>query len=167
MTGYDLAAFADRSIGQFFPLARSHVYTELDRLCGCGLLEVTEVEQERFPTKRVYAITRAGVEVLEGWLDDPTLPPERHRNLFLVRVFFGDRMSPGRIEELLSSYEQAQRANRDRLAELVERLADRPRSRYRRATAMFGLTQAQAKLDWIQQVRPVLLEGCYAEPDRC
>jgi PadR family transcriptional regulator, regulatory protein AphA len=148
-------------------LTHSHVYPELDRLCGCGLLDVTEVEQERFPTKRVYEITESGVEVLEGWLDDSAMPPERQRNLFLVRLFFGDRMSSGQIEELLSSDEQAQRARRDLLAELVERLAQRPESTYRRAPAMLGLAQAQAKPEWIGQVRPVLLHARCAEPDRC
>lgn len=165
--GHELAAFAERSVGQFFSLTRSHVYSELDRLCQLGMLEVTEVEQERFPTKRVYEITKAGVEVLEAWLDGSELRPERQRNLFLVRVFFGDRMSSGRLEELLDSYEQAARERHDRLADVAERLADRPESTFRRATALFGVSQAQASLDWIDQVRPLLLQARCADPDRC
>ena len=162
--GHDSTAFAERSIGQFFPSTHSHVYTELDRLCGCGLLDVTEIEQERFPTKRVYEITESGVEVLEGWLDDSAMPPERQRNLFLVRPFFGDRMSPGPIEELLSSDEQAQRARRDLLAELVERLAQRPESTYRRAPAMLlGPGAGEARVDRAGSSGA----PTRAEPDRC
>ena len=166
-TGHDLAAFAERSIGQFFSLTRSHVYSELERLCRSGLLDVTEVVQERFPAKRVYEITAEGVEVLEAWLDDVELPPTRQRNLFLVRVFFGDRMTSGALAELLDAYEGATRARRDRYAEVVDRLADRPRSTFRRATAMFGLAQAQASLDWVAAVRPFLLEARAVDPDRC
>jgi DNA-binding PadR family transcriptional regulator len=166
-TGHDLAAFAERSIGQFFSLTRSHVYSELERLCHMGLLDVTEVEQERFPTKRVYEITVEGVDVLEAWLHDAELPPARERNLFLVRVFFGDRIAGGRLAELLDSYEEATRARRDRYAEVVDRLADRPQSTFRRATAMFGLAQAQASLDWIGEVRPLLLEARAVDQDRC
>ncbi len=166
-TGHDLAAFAERSIGQFFSLTRSHVYSELERLCRLGLLDVTEVEQERFPTKRVYEVTEEGVDVLEAWLDDSELPPERQRNLFLVRLFFGDRMPSATVEELLDSYEQATRERRDRLAGVVDRLADRPQSAFRRATAMFGVAQAQARLDWIDQVRPLLLGERCADPERC
>jgi len=73
--GHDLAAFAERSIGQFFSLTRSHIYSELERLCGLGLLDVTEVEQERFPTKRVCEVTGAGVEVLEAWVETDGPPP--------------------------------------------------------------------------------------------
>jgi DNA-binding PadR family transcriptional regulator len=43
MTGYELAAYAERSIGNFFPLTRSHIYSELDRLGRLGLLEATEI----------------------------------------------------------------------------------------------------------------------------
>ena len=32
MTGYELTGYADRSIGNFFPLTRSHIYSELERL---------------------------------------------------------------------------------------------------------------------------------------
>jgi len=165
--GHDLVAFAQRSIGNFFPLTRSHVYSELDRLCRLGLLSATEVEQERFPTKRVYEITGEGTEVLAAWVDDTELPRERQRSLFLVRIFFGDRMSSARLEELLASYERAARARRDRFAEVSERLAERPQSTFRRATAMFGLAQAQAMLDWVAEVRPLLLGDRYADSDRC
>lgn len=166
-TGHGLDAFAERSIGQFFSMTRSHVYSELDRLCRLGLLDETEVEQERFPTKRVYEINADGLEVLEGWLDDARLPSERQRNLFLVRVFFGDRLSSERLEDLLDAYEQATRERWDRYAEVVDRLAERPQSTFRRATAMFGLSQAQASLDWIAEVRPLLLQAQVVRPDRC
>ena len=46
MTGYELTGFAERSIGNFFPLTRSHIYSELDRLGRLGLLAAAEVEQE-------------------------------------------------------------------------------------------------------------------------
>jgi len=166
-TGHDLASFAERSIGQFFSLTRSHIYSELDRLCRLGLLDATEIEQERFPTKRVYDITSDGTEVLSAWLEDPDLPHQRQRNLFLVKVFFGDRMSAARVGEMLDSYARAARARRDRLTEVVDRLAERPQSTFRRATAMLGVSQAQATLDWVEQVRPLLLHHRCADPDRC
>ncbi len=154
--GHELAGYAQRSIGNFFPLTRSHVYSELDRLCRLGLLEATEVPQERFPTKRVYEITAEGEEVLRAWLEDSPVERERHRDLFLVRVFFGDRMSSVRLEAILDEYEVEARVRRDRLGVLVEGLADRPQAGFRRATAMFGVRREQAKLDWVADVRPLL-----------
>src|SRR5579863_10097558 len=112
----------------FFPLTRSHVFTELARLHQAGLLHATEVPQERFPTKRVYAITDEGEAVLRRWLEQSVIGPDRQRNGFLVRIFFADRMSPDRIEALLDQYETAAAARRDQLAGVVDRLADRPQS---------------------------------------
>lgn len=155
--GHDLAGYADRSIGNFFPLTRSHIYSELDRLCRLGLLEATEVPQQRFPTKRVYAITADGEEMLREWLENSPVGSDRQRNLFLVRIFFADRMCPARLEELLGQYAAEARARRDRLAEVVGRLADRPQATFRRATAMFGVRREQASLDWVAEVRPLLL----------
>lgn len=162
MTGYELAGYAERSIGNFFPLTRSHIYAELDRLGRLGLLEATEIPQETAPTKRVYEITRAGSEALQRWLEDDDMFEERSRNLFLVRIFFGDRTSPDRIEALLNDYENAARARRDHLTAVVDRLADRPGSVFRRSTAMYGVRREQAKLDWIAEVRPMLLAAAAA-----
>jgi DNA-binding PadR family transcriptional regulator len=161
--GHELAQFAERSIGYFFPLTRSHIYLELDRLCQLGLLEATEVDQERFPTKRVYELTEKGGSILQRWLDDAELVPERPRNLFLVRVFFGDRMSQERIEALLDEYEQEARQRSEQFTEIVDRLAPRPESAFRRATALYGLRREEAKLQWLAEMRPVLLAQARGE----
>jgi len=134
--GHELAGYAERSIGNFFPLTRSHVYSELDRLCQLGLLEATEVRQQRFPTKRVYEITGEGEGVLRRWLEESPVGPDRQRNLFLVRMFFGDRISPVRLGAILDEYEAEARTRRDRLSEVVQRLGERPQAAFRRATAI-------------------------------
>jgi DNA-binding PadR family transcriptional regulator len=61
------------------------------------LLEATETVQRDAPTKRVYQITLAGSNEFQRWLDDAALTEERSRNLFLVRILFGDRTSRERL----------------------------------------------------------------------
>jgi len=157
MTGYDLAAYAERSIGNFFPLTRSHIYSELDRLGRLGLLDATEIPQEDAPTKRVYEITPAGSDEIRLWLEDPVIKEERSRSLFLVRIFFGDRSSPEQLAALLDDFESRALVRRDRLAAIADKLAGRPGSVFRRSTAMFGVRREQANLDWVAEVRPMLL----------
>lgn len=157
VAGYALLSYAERSVGNFFPLTRSHIYSELGRLRRLGLLEATEVAQENAPTKWVYEITAEGGDALQHWLEETAVSEERSRSMFLVRIFFGHRTSPGRMEGLLDEYEAAARARRDHLAAVADRLADRPGSVFRRSTAMFGVHREQAKLDWIAEVRPMLL----------
>ncbi|HTP17080.1 MAG TPA: PadR family transcriptional regulator [Streptosporangiaceae bacterium] len=162
MTGYELAAYAERSIGNFFPLTRSHIYSELNRLGRLGLLEATDIAQENAPAKRVYEITPDGSDELRHWLGDAVMKEERSRSLFLVRIFFGDRTSPEHLAALLDEFESAALARRDRLAAMVDKLADRPASVFRRSTAMFGLCREQASLDWVAEVRPMLLAASAA-----
>jgi DNA-binding PadR family transcriptional regulator len=157
MTGYELAAYAERSIANFFSLTRSHIYSELDRLGRLGLLDATEIEQDSAPTKRVYQITPAGGAELRHWLEDPVMKEERARSLFLVRIFFGDRSSPEQLTALLDDFESRAVIRRDRLAAVADKLADRPGSVFRRSTAMFGVRREQANLDWVADVRPMLL----------
>jgi DNA-binding PadR family transcriptional regulator len=154
--GHELAGFSERSIGNFFPIARSQVYSELERLCRLGLLSVTEVPQQRWPTKRVYVVTEAGEAVLRRWLEHAPVEADRNRNLFLVRVFFGDQVSPERLDALLDEYEANARAYHGTLAAVAERLAERPGSAFRRATALFGMRHAQATLEWVADVRLIL-----------
>jgi PadR family transcriptional regulator, regulatory protein AphA len=120
---------------------------------------------------RVYEITAEGEDVLQDWLEESPVDPERQRDPFLVRVFFADRMSSARLVAILDAYETEARARRDRLGEVAHRLADRPHATFRRATAMVGVRREQAKLDWIADVRPLLLaaagSGSVREGEEC
>lgn len=164
VTGYGLVGYAERTVGNFFPLTRSHIYSELRRLGQLGLLDATEVEQDSAPTKRVYEITAKGREELGYWLEEEAMSEERTRSMFLVRVFFGDRTSPDRMAALLDQFERRARARRDALATVVDRLADRPESVFRRATAMLGVHREEANLDWVTQTRPTLLAAYGTAP---
>jgi DNA-binding PadR family transcriptional regulator len=165
MNGYELTSYAELSIGNFFPLTRSHIYSELDRLGRLGLLEATEIEQDNAPTKRVYEITPAGSDALRHWLADPQTKDERARSVFLVRIFFGDRSSPGQLAALLDDFESRAAIRRDRLSALVDKLADRPASVFRRSTAMLGVRREQANLDWVAEVRPILMAALTTAQD--
>jgi PadR family transcriptional regulator, regulatory protein AphA len=162
MTGYELTAYAEQSIGNFFPLTRSHIYAELDRLGRLGLLGATEIEQENAPTKRVYEITSSGHDELRRWLEDPEIKEDRIRSLFLVRIFFGDRLSPEHLTSLLDDFESRAVIRRDRIAAIADKLADRPASVFRRATALLGVRREQAMLDWVAEARPMLLAASAA-----
>ena len=67
-SGYDIVAFAERTISFFWPLSRSQLYAELARLEELGWASGTTVEQDRYPNKRVYTPTRAGMTALREWL---------------------------------------------------------------------------------------------------
>jgi len=110
----------------------------------------------------VYTITPAGSAALARWLEGTLESEGRSRNLFLVRIFFGHRTTPGRLAELLDQFEAAARFRHDQLAMMAEKLADRPGSAFRRSTAVFGLRHEAASLQWVTEMRPVLLAAAAA-----
>lgn len=151
-SGYDLVAFADRSIAYFWPVSRSLMYRELGRLEDLGLLVATEVVQPKLPDKRVYSITERGQQALDRWLAESGLQEVRYRNGFLVKLLLGRRMSPEQRKDLLAQYREAVEAELTDLMAIVARLERDPDGRLGRLTALHGVRQAQARLAWIEEV---------------
>lgn len=98
-SGYDLNKAVEGSIGYFWTPAKSQIYGELKRLTALGYVEELEVPQQGRPDKRVYTITAAGDEALQNWLTTRDEHPEEIKSTFLLKLFFGHRLSP---EEILS-----------------------------------------------------------------
>ena len=162
--GYELGARAASSIAHFWPLTRTHISTELERLEALGYATATKVAQERLPDKRVYAATPAGLRALDAWLSDPDPGDYRPRHPMLVKLYFAARAAPARVAMLLARYRAAAAARRDRFAAIVaehdaalaaEGARAAPR-RFQRATALFGLRRAEADLAWLDQLPAAL-----------
>lgn len=152
MSGYDLAALATRSIAHFWPISKSQVYAELARLEADGYVAGTHVEQDNRPDKRRYELTAAGDEALTGWLEGDDYPPDRTRSGFLAKFFFGEQISTARRIAMLGEYRAEVDAYRGELQAIVDKLEERPGSAYGRATALYGVLTADAKLEWADRM---------------
>ncbi|MEX0873784.1 MAG: PadR family transcriptional regulator [Actinomycetota bacterium] len=152
MSGYELALRVDRTIANFWQISKSQVYGELSRLEELGLVLGTDVEQSRRPDKRTYEVTASGSEALDEWLVGPGHGSRRLRSGLLLKVFFAHRMTQERFSELLVGYRAEAEAERDHLAPIVESLAGSSDAYFTRATALYGLRQAEASLAWIGEV---------------
>jgi PadR family transcriptional regulator, regulatory protein AphA len=155
-SGYELGSLAERTIAHFWPITRAHIYAELGRLENAGLVTATEVSQRGRPDKRVYAITDAGERALDDWLASADLGHERRRNPLLLKVFFGDRMAPERLAELLAAERSRCEANRARYAAIAAALEHDPHAVLRRATVLYGVRCAESQLAWIDEVEPLI-----------
>ncbi len=161
-SGYELGSRAAASIDNFWPLTRTHIYGELSKLEALGYVVGVEVAQEHLPDKRVYSVTPEGAQALDAWLDNPDPGVPRPRQPMLVKLFFGERVTPEQAAALLTQYEAQALARRDRFAAAAAADAaavaadpDSPR-RFGRAAALFGLRRAEADLTWVDEVRAEL-----------
>jgi len=84
MSGGEIVAAVEGSVGRFWNVTRSQIYRELQSLSQAGLVELGEIGPRR---RRPYGITAGGREVFLAWLEqDPG--PDLIRSPFLLKFFF-------------------------------------------------------------------------------
>jgi len=84
MSGGEIVAAVEMSVGHFWNITRSQIYRELHALATAGFVELGEVGPRR---RSPYAITDRGREAFLAWLErDPG--PDLIRSPFLLKFFF-------------------------------------------------------------------------------
>jgi PadR family transcriptional regulator AphA len=85
---YELTRQMDRSLGRFWPRARSKLYEEPKKLVAAGLAVASDERVGRRP-RTVYSITPAGRAALADWLRTPGSGPVLEFEQ-LLKVWFSD-----------------------------------------------------------------------------
>jgi DNA-binding PadR family transcriptional regulator len=145
LTGWDLNALAQVSVGFFWNMTRSQIYRELQALEQLGFVGVEETGSRN---ARRFHLTPAGRARLKEWLNEP--PGDSiERNPFLVKLFFADQMSVRERKKLLTAararHEQ-QLATLEGVVTMAEEL-----SPYAAATATYGIAVERAILGWFDE----------------
>ncbi len=87
--GYELKSQLERVFGESYPPPNiGQVYLTLQRLEKGGLIRGEDVVQADRPNKRIYEITRAGRQVVDEWLAEPSEGP-RVRDDFFMKLALG------------------------------------------------------------------------------
>jgi PadR family transcriptional regulator, regulatory protein AphA len=150
-SGYDLSKLVEESIGFFFTPAKSQIYAELKRLVSRGYATEREVEQDRRPDKRLYAVTEEGREALREWVEGAEVAPDEVKSPFLVKLFFGNHMSR---EALLAQLKEVRRQAQEKLDHLriiESAIKDEEHLFYPYLTLKCGLSYARASIRWADQ----------------
>jgi len=91
-TPYDLKQTVAASIGNFWPIQHSQLYSEPARLARGGFADVEREETGR--RRRTYRITDRGREALAAWRADVHPEPTELRDLGLLKLFLGADPAP-------------------------------------------------------------------------
>lgn len=86
-TPYDLKQRVAGSVGNFWSVPHSQLYSEPDRLVERGLVSVERELGGR--RRKSYSITSAGEQELDAWVADPPTDLGELRTPALLAVFFG------------------------------------------------------------------------------
>ncbi len=158
-SGYDIKKMTDLSTRHFWSENYGNLYPTLKRLEHEGLVTVERRAGDGKPDRKVYTVTDAGREVLQGWLEAPTeaAPP---RNELLLKLFLG-RQAPPEVSrahlerfyaeqgELIATYEGIERR-------LETEQAGDPNLPYWLLTLSYGRFQAEALRRWSEHSLEVL-----------
>jgi PadR family transcriptional regulator, regulatory protein AphA len=151
-SGYDLKKAAEAGVGYVWTGAKSHIYAVLPRLVEGGFATTRRVAQERRPDKQVYRITKKGEQAFREWLEEPVDERAGARSPFLLKVFFGGRMS----KEALVAHVARRRAQAARelaeYREIEDRIRGDERSYFGYVTLRWGLAQAGAWISWADEI---------------
>lgn len=153
LSGYEIAAEIDGSIGNFWNVTRSQVYRELKTLESAGFVEVGEIGARE---RRPYAITTAGRDAFATWFErDPGETVTR--SPLLLAVFFGEHMAPERLRRLVA---EARARSAARIAEYRVRLPQIEKTLpFPALTMRFGLAYEEATIAWIDALPQHLTKG--------
>lgn len=87
--GYELHAAFSAVGGATWDVKPAQIYTTLERLEESGLIQTkSDLGEGREPDRRIYAITRNGLEALKDWFADG-VPTEHQRDEFYVKLMVG------------------------------------------------------------------------------
>ncbi len=121
-SGYDLKKHLDQEAGIYWSATQTQVYSTAHRLERAGLVEVATVRSRRGPSRRVFARTAEGADVLRRWVEVDT-GPEPSRSATLGRIANLHRVEPGTARGAVVGRLRREGEGRlDRVREETERL---------------------------------------------
>jgi DNA-binding PadR family transcriptional regulator len=145
-TPYDLKQMAARTVGEFWTLPHSQLYSEPARLARAGYL--TEQQEPLGRRRKLYSLTPRGQQSLTDWLQTFAPEPYMLRDPALLKLFFGaDRHKLAEVQlethtQKLTDYEAIREQLTD-AAPIGPRLALELGIRHERETVAFWTEQTR------------------------
>jgi len=148
MSGLEVVRLATQTMGPFWSLTTSQIYSELKRLLELGYIEQTEL---RARSTRVYAVTDIGREVFGEHIN--TMPGnETIRYPLLLFLQFGAHIKSELMEQIMQAHRQRHQdeLRRYEQCELIDQ------SKYDQALLEFGKRYERMVLEWLDDTLPRL-----------
>jgi DNA-binding PadR family transcriptional regulator len=163
MTGYEITKDFEAVYVHFWRASHQQVYRELARLNKDGRVTVKKVAQESRPDKKVYAITKRGLEELRRWIVEPT-DPQRPQYDLLVKLLGCHVVERDAFERELNRIRARAREWMNELR-AMRRECLRTRANWSEhdkilyLTLRRGLLLGQAQLRWLEEASEYIASG--------
>jgi PadR family transcriptional regulator, regulatory protein AphA len=164
MTGYEITKDFEAVYVHFWRASHQQVYRELARLHKDGRVTSKVVAQDGRPDKKIYAITKRGLDELRGWILAPTEAPRPQYDLLVKllgshvvdRPAFQQELE--RVRTLAEEWMSSLRAmRRECIRSRSQGWSEHEQILY--LTLRRGLLLGQAQLRWLGEVREFFDSG--------
>ena len=163
-SGYDLKKELENVIQYFWEADISRIYRSLSDMQKKGWVKFETVIQEDSPNKKVYSLTKEGLQELRHWLAEPGKSSGSH-NPFLVQLHFSDIIPVAqqiRVQEKRLQSLRADLAELERRASNLKMPVPLPEDALHHGVtrAMFsleyGIRRYQFEIEWTENILRVL-----------
>jgi len=150
--GYDLHQKLASELGFVWHISQSQTYNIVNRLERRGDISSTLLEQEKLPPRQVLQITSKGRDRFNEWLVMPTGSSVRAIRLeFITRLYFAQRIAPGKIHPLLDRQSAEINAT---ITSMELNQAKLPANQtFNRLSLRLRIRQLKSILDWLVECR--------------
>lgn len=157
MYGYQIKDHIAKYFSTMWTVSLAQIYASLKSLAEEGLIVLSDVvaSPAGAPSKKLYSITYKGRQEFQHWLKNYDGDNMTHRDPFMLRfVFFGF----GEEEDALGFVEKEIRRNEKQRDVRLEALPRRKtQGMYVSKAAELGLKRREMYLDWLNEVREILI----------
>jgi PadR family transcriptional regulator AphA len=156
-TGYELKKFFADSLSFYWSGNNNQIYGSLIELHREGSVSIEILQQEKYPAKKVYAITDKGKKELRAWLlSEPEIP--QLRNLFHIRLSWTEALGIEELVALLEGYVKLIETEILMYRELARRGSLGPARSEREAFVWKAIEQGrirafEVELDWARSLQ--------------
>jgi PadR family transcriptional regulator, regulatory protein AphA len=153
--GYELHQRLASELGQVWHVSQSQVYNILKRLESHGDIAGAVQEQEKLPSRVLYALTPAGRERFDAWLVAPTGCSVRAiRVEFITRLYFASRSESSQADALIDAQTAEVNKGLVRLCALLDELPIE--QVFNRLGLELRINQLSSILGWLEKCRAVV-----------
>jgi len=146
MSGGEIVAAVEASVGHFWNVTRSQIYRELQTLARQGLVEVGELGPRR---RCPYTITDEGRGAFLAWLEqDPG--PDIIRSPLLLKFFFGALLDEERLRRFVGIHRADHEERLEYYRVLLPRIVDSDPAPAH--VVRFGIAFEEIVLRWFDEI---------------
>jgi len=157
MHGYEMfQQFQTGTLGQIVHLEMSQMYAFLKKLERLDYIASELEPQGVRPPRKVFHLTPLGRDIFLHWLTEPVIRPREIRILFLIKLYFIQRLLPEQTPHLIEQEIAACRKFLDRLESQSKRHANTAsgdEAFFDHVVLRSRIHQTRALLEWLHELQ--------------